>query len=273
MAARADTMQVGDGTQNYVLAPWNATFTIPQFNNPFAKLVSVSWTFSASAEAQAFLVNNSDSEDSVSINGSSTVSIDQSVARISTSLPLSPSGSGIVLPQDSMRLVGLGNSSASGTIPADQLSAYIGSGNVSFPVSATDDGVFVSSTFSSVSGQELLALAGLSLTYTYAPLLPGDANYDGKVNFDDVKIVTSHFGQVADGNSSGDLNGDGVDNFADFNILANHFGRSIPATAATAREPGDIMGAAPERVSSIPEPSAMVLLLGALLGLRMRAPQ
>lgn len=52
---------------------------------------------------------------------------------------------------------------------------------------------------------------------------PGDANGDRIVNFADLNIVLSEWGQVGVG-LAGDVNGDGVVNFADLNIVLSNFG-------------------------------------------------
>lgn len=57
--------------------------------------------------------------------------------------------------------------------------------------------------------------------------LPGDANGDGVVNFADLNIVISSFGQTGPpGTLPGDLNGDGAVNFADLNLVLGAFGQS-----------------------------------------------
>lgn len=59
--------------------------------------------------------------------------------------------------------------------------------------------------------------------------LPGDANGDGVVNFADLNIVLSGFGQSGPpGSLPGDLNNDGVVNFADLNMVLSAFGQSTP---------------------------------------------
>jgi hypothetical protein len=52
---------------------------------------------------------------------------------------------------------------------------------------------------------------------------PGDANGDGVVNFTDLNIVLSEFGQSGAG-LAGDVNGDGVVSFADLNLVLSNFG-------------------------------------------------
>lgn len=60
--------------------------------------------------------------------------------------------------------------------------------------------------------------------------LPGDVNGDRTVNFSDLNIVLSNFGNTGGptgvGNFAGDANGDGTVNFSDLNIVLSNFGRS-----------------------------------------------
>lgn len=59
--------------------------------------------------------------------------------------------------------------------------------------------------------------------------LLGDANGDGVVNFADLNVVLSSFGQSGPpGSLPGDLNGDGVVNFADMNMVLSAFGQATP---------------------------------------------
>ncbi len=53
--------------------------------------------------------------------------------------------------------------------------------------------------------------------------IPGDVNGDGSVNFADLNIVLSHFGEVGPG-IPGDADGDGDVDFADLNIVLSNFG-------------------------------------------------
>ena len=58
------------------------------------------------------------------------------------------------------------------------------------------------------------------------PTLPGDANGDGVVDFDDLAIVLSQFGMIGDG-LQGDLNNDGAVNFDDLSLVLSNFGASL----------------------------------------------
>lgn len=87
--------------------------------------------------------------------------------------------------------------------------------------------------------------------------LPGDANGDGVVNFNDLLILAQSYGKTATATTvDGDFNSDGSVGFDDLLILAQNYGR------------GAAMAAAP-----VPEPSALVPAAAvgvALLGRRSR---
>ncbi|MEA5486607.1 alpha/beta hydrolase-fold protein [Pseudanabaena sp. CCNP1317] len=54
--------------------------------------------------------------------------------------------------------------------------------------------------------------------------IAGDANGDGVVDFADLNLVLSQFGQAVAPGSGGDVNSDGVVNFADLNAVVSAFG-------------------------------------------------
>jgi len=82
---------------------------------------------------------------------------------------------------------------------------------------------------------------------------PGDANFDGVVNFADLVILAQHYGQSNATYATGDFNGDGIVNFSDLVILAQNYGKSItPAVSAAA-------------AVQVPEP-AIAGLVGAATG-------
>ena len=81
------------------------------------------------------------------------------------------------------------------------------------------------------------------------PVLPGDANGDGKVDVNDLTIVLSHFGATTGVDwSTGDFNGDGKVDVNDLTIVLSNFGESLGAAA----------GGSPV---AVPEPSALVLIV------------
>lgn len=85
---------------------------------------------------------------------------------------------------------------------------------------------------------------------------PGDADFDGVVNFSDLTVLAAHYGRPGEW-VDGDFNGDGIVNFADLVTLAQNYGKSAPTG-----EPYSI-------TVPIPEPGAFALLSTvALLALR-----
>lgn len=103
-----------------------------------------------------------------------------------------------------------------------------------------------------VSAQNLVL--GLDDIAPVAALLPGDANFDGTVNFSDLLILAQHYGK--DGTwVNGDFDADGVIKFSDLLILAQHYGQSLGASPA---------------VGAVPEPATLGLLVAAAPLLRRR---
>ena len=72
-----------------------------------------------------------------------------------------------------------------------------------------------------------------------AMTLPGDANLDGKVQFDDFLALSANFGQSG-GWNEGDANGSGNVDFADFVLLSSNYQPSN-ATSAAVPEPSTFL--------------------------------
>lgn len=64
------------------------------------------------------------------------------------------------------------------------------------------------------------------------PVLPGDANRDGAVNFFDLTALAASYGMNYSAWADGDFNGDWAINFFDLTILAASYGAPAPAPAA-----------------------------------------
>ena len=98
---------------------------------------------------------------------------------------------------------------------------------------------------------------------TLTTLLPGDADRDGSVGFDDLVTLARHYGQ---GNASwemGDFNNDGTVGFDDLVILAANYGTALAVGQLTA------LGAmtnrqVPQALGTVPEP---LILAPALLAI------
>ena len=64
--------------------------------------------------------------------------------------------------------------------------------------------------------------------FALANTLPGDANLDGGVMFDDFATLSNNFGQPG-GWNEGDFSGNARVDFADFTLLSNNFGQAAAA--------------------------------------------
>ena len=104
-----------------------------------------------------------------------------------------------------------------------------------------------------LTDEQIAALAaGTSPLTVLSPQIAGDANNDGKVDGSDVTILAGNWQKgVGDGQTAswteGDFNGDGKVDGSDVTILAGNWQYGVEATSAT-----------------VPEPSTIVLLLGAI---------
>ena len=99
----------------------------------------------------------------------------------------------------------------------------------------TDTGLTAGQTYYyRVSAVDSAGEGPLAAEVFAAPLLPGDADGDGKVGFADFTIVARHYGLASGATwSVGDFNNDGSVGFDDLVILARNYGRSITPTTAT----------------------------------------
>jgi MYXO-CTERM domain-containing protein len=99
--------------------------------------------------------------------------------------------------------------------------------------------------------------------------LPGDTNFDGRVNAVDYRTVRQNLRDpVAAGSAgwrAGDFNFNGRVDAQDLALLRRHYGRSIPAAAAEI--------ATADAAAVVPEPGMLAVLgVGAVLLLRRRRP-
>jgi hypothetical protein len=90
------------------------------------------------------------------------------------------------------------------------------------------------------------------------PVLPGDTNADGTVNFTDLLTLAQHYGAGGADWQQGDFDASGTVDFSDLLTLAQHYGQS------------DASGGASAAASAVPEPTGVVLLLGVFGMIRRR---
>jgi probable HAF family extracellular repeat protein len=92
------------------------------------------------------------------------------------------------------------------------------------------------------------SFSGQTHAFMLNPLIPGDANEDGKVSFSDFQAIELNFGQPG-GWDQGDFNGDGVVDTLDLKLFLDHYGPS-----AASNEIAAIQSLA---ASVVPEPAAL----------------
>ncbi len=85
--------------------------------------------------------------------------------------------------------------------------------------------------------------------------LPGDANLDLLVDDADLSLVLTSFGSVGATWINGDFTGDGLVDDADLSLLLTSFGQSA------------VFGQSLSAAQAVPQPTSLVLLLGAVAGL------
>jgi hypothetical protein len=112
----------------------------------------------------------------------------------------------------------------------------------------TFDGTYASFTTTAINDltSSEYAIAG-------TPLMPGDANRDGRVDINDLTIVLSNFGKTGVTWSQGDFTGDGTVDINDLTIVLSNFGKTAALSAAG--------------MAAVPEPGAIALLLAGAIGL------
>ena len=96
-----------------------------------------------------------------------------------------------------------------------------------------------------------LIASTLGVDQIRAATVPGDANHDNTVNFNDLLTLAQHYGQSNAHWEDGDFNFDGMVNFNDLLALAQNYGSSVSFSPPAAG------------VAAVPEP-AMVLPLTVL---------
>ena len=85
-----------------------------------------------------------------------------------------------------------------------------------------------------LSDVEIAMFEDLGYTFTAGGLTPGDANADGRVDAEDLNIITLYWQRsVVNGPSQGDFNGDGITDADDLNLLAQYWQLGVPGANTT----------------------------------------
>jgi probable HAF family extracellular repeat protein len=90
-------------------------------------------------------------------------------------------------------------------------------------------------------------LDGAYQAFLLTPVLPGDANEDGKVDINDLTIVLTNYGQTGASWNTGDFIGDGTVDINDLTIVLTNY--------------GDTSGSSAAGMAAVPEPASLVLLV------------
>ena len=145
------------------------------------------------------------------------------------------------LPVDSHAAVWSGTAASYEMLPSPQGSNY----SIAFAIDGRGDIV-------GEAGTQRAGTIGNIVPVMWLPhRLPGDANFDGTVNFSDLLILSQHYGQSGEW-VDGDFNGGGTVDFADLLTLAQNYGKTQSA---------DQLYAATSLSSNpLPEPTDIVLL-------------
>ena len=99
--------------------------------------------------------------------------------------------------------------------------------------------------------------------------LPGDADLDGMVGFDDLVTVARNYGKNNAMWQDGDFNADGNVGFDDLVILARNYGKTMTAGQLAALDPS-IRAEVEQAFAQVPEPSLSPLIVLAAAGLVRR---
>jgi hypothetical protein len=163
-----------------------------------------------------------------------------------------------------------GSASLAGTLATSNISGYSAANLYHYKVMTfgSRTGVFTSYTGTNAGNGLVYAPVYIDKDLTLVATLPGDANVDSKVDFNDLVALAQDYNTIFSATTDnwwggGDFNYDGKVDFSDLVLLAQHYNGSItPAPAdLPARVAGD-WGAALAG-ASVPEPTVPAISFAA----------
>ena len=138
-----------------------------------------------------------------------------------------------------------------------QFNLYAWTGDYSSFAAAAGAGAEVGVTGAFQVGTTFYWIMPMDSPFTDMPSLvltmPGDANYDGKVDINDLTVVLAHYNQSGATWAQGDFTGSGKVDINDLTIVLAHYNQSVGSSAAG--------------MAAVPEPSTVAIAAAALLGL------
>ena len=139
-----------------------------------------------------------------------------------------------------------------------QFNLYAWTGNYNSYSAAAGAGAPAGVTGAFQVGTTFYWIMPMDTPFTNMPSLvltiPGDANYDGKVDINDLTIVLAHYNQSTGMSANtGDANGDGQVDINDLTIVLAHYNQTV--------------GSAVTGMVAVPEPSTIAIAAAALCGL------
>lgn len=101
--------------------------------------------------------------------------------------------------------------------------------------------------------------------------VPGDANFDGTVGFDDLEIVARNYGKSNPefGWVDGDFLDEGRVGFDDLLMVARNYGAGTPTTSQLAQLDPAFRADVARAFAEVPEPSSSALILASVIALSM----
>jgi hypothetical protein len=167
---RADQVAYSTNTAADVFMPWNSALQVPKFNQPFTRLDGVMYSITGTATASVSIQNNAPTNNLVTLRGTNVISVNRPSGGPLASMNFSNTAAAIVLAHDNKIISSTENANVSGTLPLNEIPAYIGTGTVSFAASAGAGDIIVTAGSSFIINKAYQGSAGLTLTYSFTPI-------------------------------------------------------------------------------------------------------